>query len=67
MSSKQFCPFKDLIDGIQRGYHKKKFTTHYACQNVDLKLILVVAISNGFIFSNSCFINEIYGSTLDLD
>ena len=24
MSSKQFYPFKDLIDQIQRGYHKKK-------------------------------------------
>ena len=54
----QFYPFKNLIDQIQ--------TTHYACRNLDLNLILVVAISNGFTFSNSCFINEIYGGTLEL-
>ena len=65
MSSKQFYTFKDLIDQIQRGYHKKN---HYSLclLNIDLNLILVVAISNGFIFSDSCFINEIYGCTLDL-
>ena len=65
MSSKQFYPFKDLIDQIQRSYHKKN---HYSLclLKIDLNLILVVAISNGFIFSDSCFLNEIYGCTLDL-
>ena len=43
MSAMQFYPFKNLIDRIQ--------TTHYACRNLDLNLILVVAISNGFTFS----------------
>ena len=27
-----------------------KYTVHYACGNVDLNLILVAAMTNGFIF-----------------
>ena len=35
MSSKQFYPFKDLIDQIQRGYHKKNRYS-FCLLNIDL-------------------------------
>ena len=33
------------------GSCSQKFTAHYACRNADLNLILVLAMTNGFIMS----------------
>ena len=46
--SKQFYPFKDCLFGLRSC--SQNFTAHYSCRNADLNLILVLAMTNGFIF-----------------